>query len=286
MKRKRMVVCSVAAAKQIIAGSVNNADALASADAWNKVAVVGKWKGHNAGPFELTLPDLEQMVTNFNNATAIEVVADYEHATLSGNPAPAAGWVKELKVEDNALYARIDWLDDAKELIKAKKYKYLSPVLVPHMVDQVTGDDIGWALHSVALTNKPFFEELDAVQAKKETQVQTKEEKVLDEKTKAEIEKLKKEKQDLEDENATLKAAKAEAKIDEAITAKKIHPDQKESLLAFSKNDPDGFEKFLAAAKPIATAPAGNNIFAGSQNNGAGNAPQYDVLKLGGFNNG
>lgn len=273
MKRKiGIVVCSASAvAKQIIACSINNADALASADVWQKVAIVGKWKGHIAGPFELTLKDLEQMVVNFKNSDLGEVVADYEHLTLSGDKAEAAGWVQELKVENDALLARIDWLADAVELIKAKKYKYLSPVLVLHTVDQVTGEDMGCSLHSVALTNKPFFEGLDEVRVNKGNPVQTKEENVLNEEEKEEFEKMKTENQTLKDEKKELLEAKAEAKIDEAIAAKKIHPDQKESLKAFSVNNPEEFEKFLAAAKPMTAIPGSNNMFAGSQSQGGGN---------------
>lgn len=282
MKRKKMVVCSVVAAKQIIACSINNAEALASADVWQKVAIVGKWKGHIAGPFELTLKDLEQMVANFNNSGLGEVVADFEHQTLSGDKAEAAGWVKELKVENNALSARIEWLPDAVVLIKEQKYKYLSPVLVPHTVDQVTGEDIGWSLHSVALTNKPFFESLDEVRVNKGNPIQDKEDKILKEEEKAEYEKMKAENQTLKNEKKELLQAKAEAKIDEAIAAKKIHPEQKESLKAFSINSPEAFEKFLAAAKPITLIPGSNNMFAGSQSQG-GDTPEYDVLKLGGF---
>jgi len=279
-KHISLIVCSALAVDtgHLIAGSVNNSDALANAEVWQKVASVGKWKGHRAGPFTLTLQDLEQMVTNFNSSALGEVVVDFEHATLYADQAPAAGWAKELKVENDSLLAKIEWLPDTKELIKAKKYKYLSPVLVPNSVDQESGEDIGWTLHSVALTNKPFFEKLDEIKANKH-QNQTQEEKVLDKKTQEDIEK---ENQDLKDENKKLKAAKAEQQIDTAIAAKKVHPDQKESLLAFSASDPDGFEKFLEAAKPITSAPGGNDMFAGS-NSGGGEVPKYDVLELGGF---
>ena len=273
---KLLFVCDAIADKRLIACSVNNDGTLESTDGWQKIAFVGKWKGHRAGTFELTTQDLEQIVTNFENSPLGEIVVDFEHATLYGDQAPAAGWLQELKVENDELFGRIEWLDDTKEMIKSKKYKYLSPVLVPHTLDQESGEDIGWTLHSVALTNKPFFEELDEVKVNKNTQVQKKEENILDEKTKKEIE-------DLKTENQELRAAKAEQQIDTAIAAKKVHPDQKESLLAFSKKDPEGFEAFLEAAKPIASAPGEDDMFAGSQS-ADGGREQYDVLELGGFN--
>ena len=61
-----------------------------------KIAVVGSWKGHSAGPFELTLQDLEEIKTNFDNST-IDIVSDFEHASLWNEKAPATGWVKDLR---------------------------------------------------------------------------------------------------------------------------------------------------------------------------------------------
>ena len=76
----------------------------------------------------------------------------------------------------------------------------------------------------------------------------------------------------LQAENATLKAdneklgaevlankdASAVSKVDAAIAAKKIHPDQKEHALKMCKADPEGFEKFVEAAKVFGDAPQSN----------------------------
>ena len=279
--------------KNFIALSAKEVGTKATTDKWQQIAVVGKWKGHINGPFELTLKDLNTIVKNFKNAIAQEVVVDFEHQTLNGQKAEATGWIKDLKVQGNSLLAKIEWLDDTKELIKNKKYKYLSPVLNPYAIDQTSGEDIGWSLHSVALTNKPFFEELDEVKINKSA-TQQKKEKVM---SKEELKKLQddldiaNEKiKELEGENKTLKdeAAKSrketsKAKIDEAIAARKVQPDQADSLMAFSQSDPEGFDKFLASAKTINPAPGADDMFAGSQGQGGGEAPKYDVLKLGGI---
>ena len=273
--------------KKIICGT----GVMTSAAKWTSIAIVGKWKGHVAGEFELTLKDLEQITTNFSNAVAKEIVVDFEHQSTESIEAPATGWVKDLKVENNTLLAKIDWLDETKELIKSKKYKYLSPVLVRNTLDPVSGDNIGWTLHSVALTNTPFFQELDEVilNSKGLNPIQKKEN-ILDEELKKEIVDLKKKNADLVAENdklktevAELKKTNSEAKVDEAVAAKKIHPDQRDSMLAFSAADPVGFEKFLSDAKPITSAPGGNDIFANSNNGGDNQAPKYNVLKMGGI---
>lgn len=263
MKRK-LIICGVGTtATGLIALSAKQAGANASTQKWQTIAIVGKWKGHANGPFELKKEDLDQIVLNFKNSDASEIVCDYEHATLYGEKAPASGWIKDLKVEQDTLQAQIDWLDNAKASITAGEYKYLSPVLNPHTVDQVSGEDIGWSLHSLALTNKPFFEELDEVKVNK-TPNQKKENTVNEEQL-AELKRLQDENKALKDENLKLKNESAGAKVDAAVAAKKIHPDQRDSILAFSQADPKGFEDFLAKAKVITSAPGANDMFAGSQ---------------------
>lgn len=82
---------------------------------------------------------------------------DYEHQTLGGTysspsgQAPAAGWIRRLLSEPGVgLLAEIDWTDHAKQVLSAKEYRYLSPVVIIRKSDRKLV-----ALHSAALTNKP-----------------------------------------------------------------------------------------------------------------------------------
>lgn len=281
MNKQNLIVCNQNIPKSLIALNSNEANK----GAWNEIAKTGKWKGHSAGPFELTLEDLQTIVANFENAKATEIVVDYEHMSLYGTQAEAAGWLKKLKVEGDTLLGKIEWLDDAKKQIKSKKYKYLSPVLNPHTIDQESGEDIGWSLHSVALTNKPFFEELDEVRANK-NQTQNKEDKLSKQKLEEleeENKKLKQENQDLKEENKKLKEKEVETKVDAAVAARKVSPEQKDSLLAFGATDPAGLDKFLEGAKPQGSPFSGDEgMYVNSQNGGSGQNQKYDVLKLAG----
>ncbi len=88
---------------------------------------------------------------------ATDTPIDYEHQTLGGRyaspngQAPAAGWIKQLEAEPGVgLLARIEWTAQAKEMLAAKEYRYLSPVALIRKSDRKM---IG--LHSAALTNKP-----------------------------------------------------------------------------------------------------------------------------------
>ncbi len=62
-----------------------------------------------------------------------DLVIDYEHATLrneSTGPVPAAGWIKRLEWQDgDGLHAHAEWTGRAWEMIAAREYRYISPVL-------------------------------------------------------------------------------------------------------------------------------------------------------------
>jgi phage I-like protein len=93
-------------------------------------------------------------------------VADYEHQTLAternGQPAPAAGWFKNLEWrEGSGLFATdMEWTAKAKAHIEAGEYKFISPVFA---FDQRTGEVL--RVEMAALTNTPALDGMDAVAA-------------------------------------------------------------------------------------------------------------------------
>ncbi len=97
---------------------------------------------------------------------------DYEHQTLGGTysspngQAPAAGWVKRLLAEPGVgLVAEIEWTDQAKKMLAAKEYRYLSPVAIIRKNDRKLV-----AIHSAALTNKPAIVGMRPIINRAETQ--------------------------------------------------------------------------------------------------------------------
>ena len=88
----------------------------------------------------------------------VDLVVDYEHQTLTGEQAPAAGWVKELFLDDGQIKARVEWTDRAKAYLENREYRYLSPVITVRKAD---GKAMG--LHSIALTNTPAIEHMEAI---------------------------------------------------------------------------------------------------------------------------
>lgn len=93
-----------------------------------------------------------------------DMVIDYEHQTLYGGEAPAAGWIKRLvnKGKDG-LWAVSEWTDKAKGYLEKKEYRYYSPVSLRRESDRRVVQ-----LHSVALTNSPKTHHLRALVAKLE----------------------------------------------------------------------------------------------------------------------
>lgn len=87
-------------------------------------------------------------------------VLDYEHQTLhkeaNGQPAPAAGWFRELEWRDGqGLYARVELTARAKAQIEAGEYAFFSPVF------SYAPDGTVLALHMGALTNNPAIDGME-----------------------------------------------------------------------------------------------------------------------------
>ncbi|MFZ6675386.1 phage protease [Undibacterium sp. Xuan67W] len=95
------------------------------------------------------------------------LVIDYEHQTLNaannGQPAPAAGWFKNMEWrEDEGLFALdTEWTARAASMIAAGEYKYLSPVF---SYNKTTGEVVQ-ILH-VGLTNTPALDGMQEVALK------------------------------------------------------------------------------------------------------------------------
>ncbi|SMF83012.1 Mu-like prophage I protein [Tistlia consotensis] len=104
-----------------------------------------------------SLKDPAKVVAN-TRALKMDLPWDYEHQTdlaaSNGQPAPAAGWIKEIEVRDDAIWARVEWTDKARAMIQAGEYRYYSPVFMatkkaPHEITRIL---------RVALTNDPALE--------------------------------------------------------------------------------------------------------------------------------
>lgn len=92
----------------------------------------------------------------------IDLVFDYEHQTLGGAKAPAAGWCTDWRWSDGiGIEAKIQWTDEAAAYLAKGEYRYYSPVFYVRQSDRLLT-----AVHSVALTNAPRTNHLKPLLAK------------------------------------------------------------------------------------------------------------------------
>lgn len=140
----------------------------------------GTWNGYvRAGKqrsFTITVDDLvaaaEYNKRRKERNPGRDLVLDYEHQTLTGEIAPAAGWF-DLEVRDGVLYAvNVRWTAKAKEMVEAGEYRYVSPVFKHRAVDKLTGQEIRMMVANAALTNEPFLDELPPLVSAKDVDVQ------------------------------------------------------------------------------------------------------------------
>ncbi len=120
--------------------------------AWYHVLPAGEFRGRDGrGPYRLLSPG--DVVEAFA-AWGGDLCVDYEHQTLTAaqkaGPVPAAGWVKEVESRPDGIWARIEWTETAAAALKAKEYRYLSPVF-----DYTPATGEVRVLKMVALTNIP-----------------------------------------------------------------------------------------------------------------------------------
>lgn len=217
------------------------------------IAVHGTWNGHVSGSFTINKEVIEQIYTNFSNQS-IDIVCDYEHQSLTTDTAPASGWIKSLSIENDKLYANVEWTDKAKKYISTKEYKYVSPVYDIKTIDRVSGQEIGCSIHSLSLTNRPFLEELGEIIANSKDSIIS---------LKNANTKLSEEVIALKSERDALYIEKIELFVNKAITDKRLRPSQKEFAFKLAKSDFKSLQEFIQDNNQI-NAPQ-SNMFANSK---------------------
>lgn len=109
------------------------------------------------GDFEVD-DESVRMIRKAFKSRKLDLVIDYEHQTLKDVQAPAGGWIEDIYKGDDAVIAKVRWTDRAKEYLKNREYRYLSPVVMVRKKDRKAA-----AIHSVALTNTPAIDGMFAL---------------------------------------------------------------------------------------------------------------------------
>lgn len=111
-------------------------------------------------PLQVDPESLAAMVSAFRSR-GVDLVIDYEHQSLQGRQAPAAGWIKDLEDRGDGLWAKVEWTPQAREYLRNREYRYFSPVL---QLDPESRKPL--ALMQVGLTNVPAIKRLPPLVAK------------------------------------------------------------------------------------------------------------------------
>jgi len=105
------------------------------------------------GSFVLDETAVGSVISDFRSRKN-QMVIDYEHQTLRGGVAPAAGWIKGLMDRGaDGLWAEVEWTARARQYLGGCEYRYLSPVFLKSEVD-----DRVVRLINAALTNQPAID--------------------------------------------------------------------------------------------------------------------------------
>ena len=128
---------------------------------WIRVLPLGSVElSDHREPFLVDEASLRSMAADFRSR-GVDLVIDYEHQSLQGERAPAAGWIKDLEARGDGLWARVDWTQQARDYLEKKEYRYFSPVL---RLDPETRKPV--ALMHLGLTNVPAIMRLPPLVAR------------------------------------------------------------------------------------------------------------------------
>jgi len=110
-----------------------------------------------------------------NKIRGIELDIDYDHKADPTKGNEAAGWVKDAKLEGDALMLLVEWTKSAASKIKEGAYRYFSPEFQDEWTD-ATGIKHQDVLFGGGLTNRPFLKDLLPVNLSELTFAETKNE--------------------------------------------------------------------------------------------------------------
>lgn len=158
-------------AEQAASGAVL-VDLLSAADAaagkeppeWVRFLAPGKNVARDGREFTVADPEqVSQLSNKWKGAT--DSVIDFEHQTdrakTNGQPAPASAWITKFAATGPdgtaGIWAKVDWLPDTAQLIKQRKYRYLSAVVA---ADE---NNVVRLVPRASLTNTPAMDTASAL---------------------------------------------------------------------------------------------------------------------------
>jgi hypothetical protein len=127
---------------------------------WIQAMRVGSYEHPRYGKLEFTLERLQRFAESVKRKVrGIDPDIDYDHKMDPARGREAAGWVKDAKVDGNALWLLVEWTKTAADKIKEKAYRYFSPEFQTEWKDP-QGNVHKDVLFGGGITNRPFLKDL------------------------------------------------------------------------------------------------------------------------------
>ena len=131
---------------------------------WVHLLPLGQITGRDGRTYTLSNPDTLLAAFEMGN---IDLPIDFEHQSETykdkrTGPIPVAGWIKELKIQSDGVWGRVEWTREAHNMIQTRQYRYISPVM-----NYLKGGEVV-RLKSAALVHHPNLE-LTALSSEEET---------------------------------------------------------------------------------------------------------------------
>jgi phage I-like protein len=139
-----------------------NAD---DASDWFTILKTGEWNDTRYGKLTVTKADLDQAVSNFDRfkSKGVDLPIDYDHSFALSGDSKAAGWYTALRREGGNLQARVKWTPDASQAIQKGEYRFFSSEYDEEYSHEDIGRDMGFAIVSGGLTNRPAVKGMGTV---------------------------------------------------------------------------------------------------------------------------
>lgn len=227
------------------------------------------WVHSQKGEFLVDEESFESIQNEFK-ARNLEIPVDYEHQTLKSIEAPAAGWITNLALKADGIYADVQWTVRAAEFLRQREYRYCSPVIMTRVRDKKV-----MKLHSVALTNTPAIDAMTPIVNKAGAGTEVPVEDIqstdaamerlaalLELPEKARLEDIYKAVADLLSQGNSMfvelhsykldmQRQKADITVQQALKTGKISPAMKAWGMEYALKDPTGFDAYLNAAPQV-----------------------------------
>lgn len=240
--------------------------AMPTAGQWVQLLPAGRFQGRDGRSFVLDNPQ----AVLAEAAKRGDLPIDYEHqmddpaARPATGEVRAAGWIKQLEARDDGIWGLVEWTEKARNMIEAREYRYLSPVLHhypdgrvvrvigaglvhrPNLVlKALSSEQPGAALSQVA-TALGLPAEADAAAILMAVNAL----KTPDPARYVPVEAVAELLKDRHQQVALMSEREAEAKVDTALNGGYITPAMVPWATALCRQDPKAFDGFLASSAP------------------------------------